>query len=155
MTTDNPHVHVPPPLLYVIIFLASVFLHHVIPLHFGPGRGSWTPVLGIVLIGLALLCMLPALVKFSRTKNTLIPNRPASSLQTGGIYAISRNPMYLGLLLAYLGICLFVGNWWTLLLTPLLILIVQRVVIIKEESYLQRAFGAEYDAYRARVRRWI
>ena len=155
MTTDSPGVYVPPPLLYVIVFLASLLLQHFFPLHFGMGLGRWTEIPGLLLIALALLFMAPSLLQFIRTRNSLIPFKPARSLQTDRIYAITRNPMYFGLLLAYLGICVFAGNWWTLLLVPALILLVQKTVIIKEEKYLQRAFGAEYEAYRSRVRRWI
>ena len=98
---------------------------------------------------------LPRSLRFLRTRNTLVTALPARSLQTGGIYAFSRNPMYAGLLLVYCGLALLVGNWWTLLLVPVLVTVVQRVVILPEERYLQRAFGADYTAYKARVRRWI
>ena len=102
-----------------------------------------------------LVVMLPALVKFFKTKNTLIPNKPATSLQTSGIYSITRNPMYLGLLNIYIGIAFLKGNWWTLMLVPFVILIVTYLVILKEESYLGRAFGDGYVEYRKKVRRWI
>lgn len=63
--------------------------------------------------------------------------------------------MYMGMLLLYAGLALLLGNWWTLLLVPVLVWAVQRVVILPEERYLQRAFGADYTTYKAKVRRWI
>ena len=63
--------------------------------------------------------------------------------------------MYLGLLLLYFGLGVFKGNWWTFILAPFLVLIIQIYVIKKEEKYLQNAFGEEYNRYREKVPRWI
>ncbi len=99
--------------------------------------------------------MLPALIKFFQTKNTLIPTKPATSLETSGIYSFSRNPMYLELLLIYIGLAFLFGNWWTFILVPILIILVNKLIIIKEERYLERSFGPAYIDYRKKVRRWI
>jgi protein-S-isoprenylcysteine O-methyltransferase Ste14 len=101
------------------------------------------------------LFILPALIKFAQSKNTLVTIKPANSLQTRGIYSVTRNPMYMGLLILYCGIAMFEGNWWTIIFIPVIIIIVQAYVIRGEENYLQRAFGEEYFAYRKKVRRWI
>ncbi|GAB3714419.1 hypothetical protein GCM10027592_54200 [Spirosoma flavus] len=85
----------------------------------------------------------------------VITSKPARSLQTGGIYSLSRNPMYLGLLLLYAGLSLLIGNVWTMLLLPFLVLIVTRYVIKREERYLERAFGHAYQSYKEKVRRWL
>jgi len=63
--------------------------------------------------------------------------------------------MYLGLLLLYCGMGVLKGNWWTFILIPLLVVVVQTYVIKKEEHYLQNAFGEEYSAYKNKVRRWL
>ncbi len=81
--------------------------------------------------------------------------KPATSLQTNGIYSYTRNPMYVTLLLIYLGLALQFGNWWTLILAPFLIAFITYRVIRPEERYLTRAFGEEYMNYQKRVRRWI
>ncbi len=153
--TDHPGVYLPPPLLYVLIFFISIYIQNVFPL---PSIFLATIpafILGVLFVMVGLVVMLPALVKFFKTKNTLIPNKPATSLQTSGIYSITRNPMYLGLLNIYIGIAFLKGNWWTLMLVPFVILIVTYLVILKEESYLGRAFGDGYVEYRKKVRRWI
>jgi protein-S-isoprenylcysteine O-methyltransferase Ste14 len=93
--------------------------------------------------------------QFIRTKNTIVPNKPASSLQTTGVYHSTRNPMYLALMLVYLGLSCLIGNWWNIILLPLLFMIIQEYIIKKEEQYLVRTFGQEYIDYRHRVRRWL
>ncbi|HEX6629907.1 MAG TPA: isoprenylcysteine carboxylmethyltransferase family protein, partial [Gemmatimonadaceae bacterium] len=84
-----------------------------------------------------------------------IPNRPATRLATGGPYRLTRNPMYVSLAALYLGVALFANSWWPVALLPLVLLVVDRAVIAREERYLAAAFPDEYAAYRARVRRWL
>jgi protein-S-isoprenylcysteine O-methyltransferase Ste14 len=76
-------------------------------------------------------------------------------LETRGIYAYTRNPMYLSLLFLYSGIAIFRGNLRTFLLLPLLVLVIQEYVIQREETYLGQAFSTEYPDYKKRVRRWL
>ena len=90
-----------------------------------------------------------------KTKNTPVIIKSASSLQTTGIYSVSRNPMYLSLLLIYTGLAFLIGNWWNIILLPLLFLVVQEYVIKREEKYLERRFGQEYLNYKLKVRRWL
>lgn len=63
--------------------------------------------------------------------------------------------MYVGLATAYLGVTCFIGNWWNVILLPLLLLVIQEYVIKREERYLQLEFGQEYENYKNRVRRWL
>ena len=99
--------------------------------------------------------MLPAVITFLQTKNTLIPVKPATSLQATGVYSVSRNPMYLGLLLIYIGVAFWIGNWWTFIFVPFLFVLINKLIIEKEERYLERAFGAAFNDYKKKVRRWI
>jgi len=98
-------------------------------------------IVGVIALLAALFFMSKSLMQFFKTKNTVVLIKRASSLQTNGIFGISRNPMYVGLLFLYLGITCFIGNAWNIILSPLLILIVQEYVIKKEEEYLAREFG--------------
>jgi len=152
---DHPGVYLPPPLFYVLIFLSSILLQNQFPFSIALFETTLFLILGVVFISIGIIMLLPALIKFFKTKNTLIPNKPANSLQTSGIYSISRNPMYLGLLSLYIGIAFFKGNYWTFMLIPIVIFVVTYFVILKEEKYLDRAFGVDYNAYRQKVRRWI
>jgi len=153
--TDNPGVVIPPPLFYVAAFLLSMLLQKFIPINAAAFDSTALEVAGIAIVAISLVFSVPALVQFAKTKNTIVPIKPANSLQTVGIYSITRNPMYLGLLLLYAGLALLTGNWWTLILIPLLLLIVTQKIIKPEERYLLREFGDPYKLYVEKVRRWI
>jgi protein-S-isoprenylcysteine O-methyltransferase Ste14 len=154
-TKDNPGVVIPPPLVYAAVFFLSLSLQRLLPLNKSFFRTSAASVIGTVFIIAGLFLNVPALRQFIKTKNTVVTIRPANSLQTTGIYAVSRNPMYLSLLLIYTGLSFLVGNWWTLLLLPLLAAIVNHFIIRPEERYLERAFGQAYLDYKVKVRRWL
>ena len=81
--------------------------------------------------------------------------RPTSTLVTSGSYAFTRNPMYVSMALLTIACALFLNTWWTVLLLLPTLLIVQQFVVVPEERYLRRRFGAEYEAYTRRVRRWL
>jgi protein-S-isoprenylcysteine O-methyltransferase Ste14 len=152
---DSPGVYPPPPLFYVVIFFISILLQHYISISKDFFEGNISRYLAPIFIGLGVISVLPALITFFKSKNTLVTILPAKSLQTKGIYSISRNPMYMGLLFVYVGIALMKGNWWTFILIPLVVLIINQLVIRKEENYLERAFGQEYLDYKSKVRRWL
>jgi protein-S-isoprenylcysteine O-methyltransferase Ste14 len=154
---DNPGVFIPPPLFYVIIFLLSFILQGYFTIRSAFFFHSMiASIIGIIIFIAALMIFaVPAVRQFIKSRNTLIPFKPATSLQTNGIYSVSRNPMYTGLLFQYLGLALIFGNWWTLILFPVLIVLVQYLIILPEERYLMRAFGNSYSDYKNKVRRWI
>ena len=152
---DHPGVYPPPPLFYVVTFFISIYLQNKFPFpnHFFETSGAF--ILATLFSALGLIIILPALIKFFKTKNTLITIKPANSLQTSGIYSMSRNPMYLGLLAIYISLAFYIGNFWTLILIPFIILIITFFVIRNEEEYLQRTFGGDFSTYCKNVRRWI
>jgi protein-S-isoprenylcysteine O-methyltransferase Ste14 len=156
ITKDSPGVYVPPPLVYAACFLLSFLLQGYFTIrsaYFFHSKAA--NIIGIIIIISGLIFAVPALRQFFKTKNTIILIKPASSLQTTGIYSFTRNPMYLSLLLIYLGMALIFGNWWTIILLPLLIIVINYRIILPEERYLARAFGNSYTDYKKRVRRWI
>ncbi|HWH63732.1 MAG TPA: isoprenylcysteine carboxylmethyltransferase family protein [Ginsengibacter sp.] len=152
---DSPGVYIPPPLFYVVVFLIALFLQKKIAINDFVFHLQITKILGISLFVISLFFIVTSLRKFFLSKNTLILIKPASSLQTNGIYNISRNPMYVGLAIVYLGITCFIGNWWNIILFPILLLIVQEYIINREEKYLIRRFGQDYLDYKSKVRRWL
>ena len=152
---DSPGVYVPPPLFYVLTFLVAVFIQKRIPIDDALFRYTPTKIIGIVFLISALFFLVRSLRQFLQSKNTLITAKPASSLQTNGIYNITRNPMYLGLAIVYLGITCLIGNWWNIILFPFLLFIVQEYIIKHEEQYLERRFGKEYLDYKTKVRKWF
>lgn len=108
-----------------------------------------------VLAGLAL--MGACAWQFRRAGTTVNPMKPAkaSALVDTGLYRLSRNPIYLGDALILVGWGLWLANFASLAAIALLVAYLNRFQIGPEERALRAAFGAEYDAYRARVRRWI
>ena len=100
---------------------------------------------------------LVALAHFLRARTTINPLKPASAsaLVMGGIYRVTRNPMYLGLATLLLAWAIYLSSLAALAVLPLFVLYINRFQIAPEERALQARFGAEFDVYRARVRRWI
>lgn len=79
----------------------------------------------------------------------------ASALVTGGIYKITRNPMYLGFLLILLGWTVFLSNLFAYALLPVFVIYMNRFQIVPEENALDTLFGNEYRFYKSKVRRWL
>ncbi|HEY5407029.1 MAG TPA: isoprenylcysteine carboxylmethyltransferase family protein [Ginsengibacter sp.] len=152
---DSPGIYFPPPLIYVLTFLAAVFIQKKIPINDYVFHLEFTKAVGILFLAISLYFLFTSLRKFFLTKNTLILVKPATSLQTNGVYNISRNPMYVSLALIYLGLSCLIGNWWNIILFPLLFLLFEQYIIKSEEKYLERRFGQEYLNYKSKVRRWI
>jgi protein-S-isoprenylcysteine O-methyltransferase Ste14 len=152
---DNPGVYVPPPLIYLAVFLVAMLCQRLFPIDRAFFSSPAACILGVGFILISVIGGAMAMRQFVKTRNTLVTIKPAHSLQTTGIYSVTRNPMYLSLLLLYTGLALLLGSWWTLLLLPVLIGLMARFVIRREEQYLERAFGDEYTSYKRRVRRWI
>ncbi len=90
-----------------------------------------------------------------RHRTALLPHHVVSTLVTTSVFRLSRNPMYTGFAVAYLGGALLLGSWWPLIALPAVLVAVRRLVIDREERYLASRFGEQYRSYRARVRRWL
>lgn len=95
------------------------------------------------------------MLRFRDASTSIVPVRPSTALVTSGPYQLTRNPMYVGMAFLYAGLALLLGVIWALALLPAVLLAVDRIAIAREESYLEAKFGAEYRAYRDRVRRWL
>jgi protein-S-isoprenylcysteine O-methyltransferase Ste14 len=115
-----------------------------------------------VLCAVVLLCVgqgigIAGIVAFRRAKTTVNPVKAsqASSLVIRGVYRHTRNPMYLGLLLTLLAWAVFLANPLAVLWVVVFVLYITRFQIIPEERVLASLFGAEYEAYKGRVRRWV
>ena len=107
-------------------------------------------VLGIMISGLGVA----EFVKFKTTLNPVSPDK-AQRLVTSGIFRLTRNPMYLGMLLILSGWLLFLGNPFAAPTAAGFVLIMNNIQIKPEERAMMVKFGEEYEAYRRRTRRWI
>ncbi len=110
---------------------------------------------GILIVGSILLLGLWSVVLFRRGGQDENPWKPTPRIEIRGPYKFTRNPMYLQMVLVCLGVGIASMNWWTILLTPAVGMVLSAVAIRPEETYLQRKFGDEYLDYMSRVRRWI
>lgn len=150
---DSAGVPVPPPLIYVAGFLLGVAIELAVPV------GSLPAVVEIPAgaIGIVVWLLLDgaAMVRFRDAETSMVPVRPTTALVTSGPYRFTRNPMYVGMAFLYAGLAFLLGLVWPLALLPAVLLAVDRIVIAREERYLEAKFGADYRDYRARVRRWL
>lgn len=151
----GPGVRFPPPLLFAAGFMAGLLLDSRWPLPAQWLRSAGMEQVGLLLVSIGFLIMLTGIITFWRARVAVIPNRPARALVTDGIYAWTRNPMYTGLTIAYLGGVLLTASAWAFLLLPLVVFLLVRMVIQREERHLLERFPAEYAEYRARTRRWL
>lgn len=148
-----------PPVIYLAALAASFLLHQAVSITPGlmsrglPGYLFSAAGLGCVVFGGMLLWS--ATLGFRRAGTPIPPNRPTKSLVTTGIYARTRNPMYLAFTLILLGLGFLTANLWMVLATIGAVVLVTRLAILREEPYLAARFGAEYEAYRAAVPRWF
>ena len=142
----------PPPLIYAVPFVAGLLLQHWRPMPFIPGAAAVPLGIGCVLLGLVGL---PAVLAFHNAKTSPNPWRPSTAVVMTGPYRFSRNPMYVGITLLYVGVAIWVNTVWPLLFLPVILIVMHHGVIVREEAYLERTFGEEYRQYRQRVRRWL
>jgi protein-S-isoprenylcysteine O-methyltransferase Ste14 len=149
-------MRIPVPWVFVLTYLIGVGLQLVLPIHVHSNDAlRIVYVTGIVSIVLGVLVAFSALGLFRKPDTTTVPFDTPSKLVTSGPYRISRNPMYVGLALIYLGVAGTQGRLWPPILLPLVMAYVDRVVIPVEERRLLEVFGTEYGQYSARVRRWL
>lgn len=152
-TRDHPGILLAPPLLFAAGFLVVLLLRWLrpwplLPPHLVPWAG-----LGLIALGLAI--GLTGRAALSRAKTNVNPWKPTTSLVTGGTYRFTRNPLYVGLTLVFVGLALaFDTTWGFVVLVPVLATL-HFGVVLREERYLEGKFGDEYRQYRERVRRYV
>ena len=145
---------VPPP----IVMLSCGVLMWLFRDSFGEAAfGDWRIWLGFVIIVAGFTCAIAGRQAFAKAKTTINPVNisAASALVTGDVFQFTRNPMYLGMATMLLGVAVLLGHLW-LVLGPIAFgLYIQQFQIKPEERVMLEKFGADYQDYRRRVRRWI
>lgn len=152
--SDSPRVFVPPPLIFVAALVLGLAIDGRLADPTAAPPSLLLAAAGLLMfVGLAL--MLAGLLTFFWKGARAEPWRGTDVFVAGGIYRLTRNPMYLGFALAYAGLALlFRSPVAGVMLIPVLV-VMDRMVIPREEAYLARRFGETYEAYRRRVRRWL
>lgn len=150
---DHPQIMVMPPMVFLGYLLGALALNWFVPL-----PAPWTlilRILGGLLVIAGLLLGGSAFSHMTRANTSPDPHQPATALVTEGPYRWTRNPIYLGFFLIYLGFTLLAGTLWGLLLSPFLIWTITNSVVYAEEVYLEKKFEDLYTSYQSRVRRWL
>lgn len=150
---DTAGVIAPPPLIYLAGLASGWVLHKFMPINLLPGR--WARLVGGVLSGFALALGGSAFATMHRAKTPPEPWEPTTAIVAHGPFRYTRNPIYLSFTLLYAGISAALNSLTMLLPLPVVLIVVLRGVIEREERYLEQKFGDEYVHYKQRVRRWI
>ena len=150
---QRPYFVVPAPVLFVAVAGVAILLNRIWPFD-----GIVSPAVsraGWVLLDAGMVLMLWTTWLMLWRKTTLNPYGKPQRLLDEGPFRISRNPLYIAMLVVYLGIGLLWNNLWFVLLFPLLVLLLQFGIVRHEEQLLLQHFGDDYVRYCKRVRRWL
>jgi len=152
---DTPGVIIFPPLLLLAVVVLGVVLDATVPLDFDVGLPLSVRIfsgLTVLLLGAGMI--VGAKRGFDAAGTNIRPDQPTTSLVTTGLFAVTRNPIYFGGELVVLGLAqLLNSNWIWLLIVPAMVLL-HYGVVLREERYLERKFGAAYLAYKESVPRY-
>lgn len=142
-----------PPIYLLLTLLVMAALHFGAPI----ARIIDPPLSysGVALIILGITITAIAARAFARAGTPIIPFEPSTALVAGGLYRVTRNPMYLGLVVILLGAGVLFGTVSPFLPIPVFVWIIQKKFIEAEERFLDEIFGARYLAYKGKVRRWL
>lgn len=152
---DVAGVIVLPPFIFLGFLVTATVLEAVVPLLVLAAHaiarylsGAALAACGFVMIGMGMR-------RFVAAGTNIPPSLPTTALVVDGIYGRTRNPLYLGTTLVYLGLAVAAGSLWAIMFMVPLLWVINVGVIVREERYLERKFGDAYRAYKGRVRRWL
>jgi len=144
-----------PPLIFLGFLAAATVLEAVVPLPVMAAHAFPRYLAGATLAGCGFVMIVMGTRRFQAAGTNIPPNLPTTALVVDGIYRRTRNPLYLGATLVYLGLSVVAGSFWAIGLVVPLLGVINTGVIAREERYLERKFGDAYRTYKARVRRWV
>jgi protein-S-isoprenylcysteine O-methyltransferase Ste14 len=144
-----------PPLIFLGFLAAAAVLEAVVPFPVLAAYAFPRYLAGAALAAAGFVMIVMGTRRFQAAGTNVPPNLPTTALVVDGIYRRTRNPLYLGTTLVYLGLGVAAGSFWAIGLVVPLLWVINTGVIAREEHYLERKFGDAYRAYKARVRRWV
>ena len=142
-----------PPTWLLVSIVVMLTFHFLFPVTLMIPR-LWN-LLGLIPMFLGVAINLSADKAFHQVKTTVKPFEESSALVTNGAFRISRNPMYLGMVLILTGIALLLSSFSPFLIIPLFAILIDRTYIRAEERMLTEKFGTIWEAYKAKTRRWL
>lgn len=149
----HPEIRMPPPLIHLGGLVVGYGLDQALGWTFQVPRWLHWPALVLALAAAALAGL--AVLTLMRHRTTFLPHRAASTLVTGGVFRISRNPIYLAFAGLHLSCGLSLGSPGILLMLIPVLQVMDRHVIAAEEAFHEQRFGEQWQHYRQRVRRWL
>jgi protein-S-isoprenylcysteine O-methyltransferase Ste14 len=154
-TDDHPSIIIAPPLLFLICMGGGFLLDYLFPLKII--RWPWWPriICSGILMMISAYFALGSMRILLRNKTPFDPSKPTKTIVRQGPFRFSRNPMYLALLLLLAGVAIVSGSIWMILAVVALLIVLDIIAVRPEEEYLERNFGGQYLAYKAKVRRWL
>lgn len=149
------HLKIPPPIVSLLVAGAMWVVSSSTPSIAPPAISRLLAAIAIAIVGGGF--SLAGILAFHRARTTVNPRKPeqASSLVTTGIYAVTRNPMYLGLVLVLVGWAVWLSSTWAWAGPPAFFLYMNIFQIKPEERILSTVFGSTYPDYTSKVRRWL
>ena len=148
-------VRIFPPLIHVAAIAIGFLIEWAVPLQMGASGFGIVRIAGCILLAIALLLIASAAKIMYGAGTTPNPKRPATVIVTNGPFRFTRNPMYLAWELICIGLGLVANTPWLIVMAVPAAIVTRRLVIDKEESYLEQKFGTAYLDYKSRVRRWL
>ncbi len=150
---DTPNVIAPPPIIFLSGLLLGGFVtwHHPFPIL----SNTIAIALGVLLVVTGIGVIATTWRQMNAAKTNIEPWKPTTAILDSGLYSISRNPIYVAMIIIYLGVTFLFNSIWYLPFLPITILFIYFGVILREEKYLESKFGEDYLDYKKRVRRWI
>ena len=142
--------------VFGVPFLAAIVLQLVVPLKLSFGPFSLAIItLGVAIFILGVVFIVKARREFSQHGQRTDPGYPTTNIVTTGVFSLSRNPLYVGVVFVLIGIALAFNLLWALVLLLPSLVACHYVLIAPEEKYLTAKFGEEYLRYAASVHRWL
>ena len=150
---DGPGVIARPPRLYLGFFALGLALDFALPAPFL--ATSVQVALAVLLLVAGFATVIAAMRQFGKAGTNVQTPLPTTAIVTDGLYRLTRNPIYLGISLIYLGLGFAVDSLWIVALLIVVLVIVHFGVVVREERYLESKFGDAYRHYKETVRRWL
>lgn len=156
MEKDRPDIAFVPPLGWLLAVIVTIVLAYLAPLGLLPAPVWWPAFLpGAAILLFSLWVNITGFRTFLHEKTNLNPYKPALKVVKGGPYRLTRNPMYLGMVLFPVGLGLMMSTLWGLITGGVLWIALHYGAVLREESYLEAKFGEEYRELLASTRRWL
>lgn len=151
---DRAKVLLFPPAAGIGVALIGIILHQAFPADLLDQRAPGL-ILGILIFTFGIIGQFACIRALRKAKTTPLFKKPVTQFLQRGLYAKSRNPMYVAIMIWNLGLMFIINTWWYVAVLAIQFIYLQFGVIPGEERYLERKFGKDYQNYKSSVPRWL